>query len=89
MIEKAVIISLIVTSIYVSMLPTMIFSKIRLFLEKLPLSLHKPLFECLTCMGGIYGATLYVILFGINLTLFPVVLMVIGLNSIINKFFDL
>ena len=51
---KALEISLIITAIHVSMWDSMIFRKIAIYLQRLPRWTHKPLFECLICMGGCY-----------------------------------
>lgn len=89
MIEKIIIISLIITAIHVSMWDGMIFEKFRIFLYKiLPEKLHMPFFDCLICMGGIYSLLLYPILFGFSLEIIPVMLCVIGLNAIIDKFLN-
>ena len=83
--EKALTISLIITAIHVSLLPEMIFSFIRYQLEKLPLYLHNPLYNCLICMGGIYTLILYPILYhSFDFNTFITMLMVIGINTIIS-----
>ena len=79
---KVIELSLIITAIYVSFLPTMIFHKISLYLQRLPTWTHKPLFECLTCMGGIYSIVLMLILD--KHIDFIIMLQVIGLNAIIS-----
>ena len=81
---KALEISLIITAIHVSMWDSMIFGKIRLYLQRLPHWTHKPLFECLICMGFSYTLVIYPILYGIfNLDTIFTALKVIGLNTII------
>lgn len=80
---KALEISLIITAIHVSMWDSMIFGKIRLYLQRLPHWTHKPLFECLICMGGCYTVLIYPILYGFDLNLITTMLMVIGINTII------
>ncbi len=88
MIEQIIVISLIITAIYVSMWDGMIFHAVRRWvcivcdLIGCP-ALRKPLCECLICMGGIYTLILYPILYGWSWTLIPTMLGVIGLNTII------
>ena len=81
--EKTLTISLIITAIHVSMWDSMIFAKIRLYLQRLPSWTHKPLFECLICMGGVYTLLIYPILYGFEFNLLTTMLMVIGINTII------
>ena len=81
--EKALTISLIITAIHVSMWDSMIFAKLSLYLQRLPRWTHKPLFECLICMGGIYTVLLYPILYGFDWNLITTMLQVIGINTII------
>ena len=80
---KALEISLIITAIHVSMWDSMIFAKLSLYLQRLPHWTHKPLFECLICMGGIYTVLLYPILYGFDWNLITTMLQVIGINTII------
>ena len=88
MIEKAIIISLMITAIHVSMWDGMIFGKLREWLNGV-LSimgarwLAQPLYECNICMGGIWTLVLYPILFGWDIWLIAVMLMVIGLNVLV------
>ena len=82
--EKALTISLIITAIHVSMLNGMIFNKLSLYLQKLPDWTHKPLFECLICMGGVYTLLIYPILYGFEFNLLTTMLQVIGINTIIS-----
>ena len=85
MIEKALAISLMITAIHVSMLPGMIFHKLRLFLEKhLPECLHKPLFSCLICMGGFYSLLLHSLMHGLSIEMLPIMLITIGINTLIS-----
>lgn len=86
MIEKVITISLIITAIHVSMWDGMIFNKFRLFLEKyIHEFLHKPFFECLICMGGIYSLLLYPIIYhSFDFVTILIMLQVIGLNTIIS-----
>ena len=81
--EKALTISLIITAIHVSMWDSMIFSKIRLYLQRLPSWTHKPLFECLICMGGVYTLILYPLMYGFDYQIITTMLQVIGINTII------
>jgi len=81
--EKALSISLIITAIHVSLWDSMIFAKIAVYLQRLPHWTHKPLFECLICMGGIYTVLLYPILYGFDWNLIITMLQVIGINTII------
>lgn len=88
MLEKAITISLMITAIHVCMWDGMIFGKLREWLDGV-LSimgarwLAMPLYECNICMGGIWTLVLYPILFGWDIRLFAVMLMVIGLNVLI------
>ena len=80
---KALEISLIITAIHVSMWDSMIFGKIRLYLQRLPHWTHKPLFECLICMGGCYTLILYPLMYGFDFNIIITMLQVIGINTII------
>lgn len=89
MIQQIVILSLIITAIHACTWDGMILAKPREWLgdllDKWNISvLRKPLFECLTCMGGIYSIIIYPILFGWSWYIIPVALGVIGLNTIIS-----
>ena len=87
MIEKIIILSLIITAVHVSMREGMIFGFMGVFFRRyLPAVMRPPVFECLTCMGGLYGVILHSILWGISLSMIPVIIAVIGLNSIIDKY---
>ena len=87
MIEKIIILSLIITAVHVSMREGMIFGFMGVFLRRsLPAVMRSPLFECLTCMGGLYGFVLHAILWGVSISMIPVIIAVIGLNSIIDKY---
>lgn len=81
--EKALNIALIITAIHVSMWDSMIFAKIRLYLQRLPNWTHKPLFECLICMGGVYTLILYPLMYGFDYQIITTMLQVIGINTII------
>lgn len=91
MIQNAIIVSLIITSIYVSMREGMIFEKIRiqlhLFFDKNGQGewLGKPLCDCLTCMGGFWTILLYPVVFGYDSEMLVTIFLVIGINSIIDK----
>lgn len=80
---KAIEIALIITAIHVSMWDSMIFAKIRLYLQRLPSWMHKPLFDCLICMGGVYTLILYPIMYGFDYQIITTMLQVIGINTII------
>lgn len=94
MIEKVVIISFLVFATYITMQDDMIFDRLGHWFEKiLPEWFHKPAFACVICMGGIYGAAWYWLVYGL---LFQsatpkewivVNLSVIGLNAILTKLF--
>lgn len=91
MIEKTLILTLITTALHVCSWDGMILhrpaTKLAETLAKWRLSvLCKPLFECLTCMGGIYTLALYPLLFGIDWHVLPTMLCVIGLNTIVGTF---
>lgn len=87
MMEKVFILSFIVWAIYISMSESMIFERLGDYLDsKLPDYWGKPVFSCPVCMGGIYGAVLYWIIYGNNVKEWLVVnLAVIGLNAILVK----
>lgn len=87
MIEKIIILSLIITAVHVSMREGMIFGFIGVFFRRsLPAVTRPPVFECLTCMGGVYGIILHAIIWGVSISMIPVIIAVIGLNSIIDKY---
>ncbi len=88
---RAIEISLIVTAIYSSMREGMVFEKVRIQVEKILEKVGqsnwfgKPLYGCLTCMGGIYTLLLYPLLYGYDVKMFKTVLIVIGINAIVDK----
>lgn len=88
-IEKVITISLIIVAIHVSLMDGMIFEKLRHALDevfgdsKIPFMV-KPLYECVICMGGIWSAILYPILYGWSWDLIPTMLCVIGLNALLS-----
>lgn|GEM_PF-2315647 len=89
MLEQIVIISLIITAIYISMSDGMLLHSVRRFICQVCDYLHcptlrKPLCECVVCMGGIYTLAIYPLLYGISWQVLPVMLGVIGLNTIIS-----
>lgn len=51
--------------------------------ERLACWIEKPLYECTTCMGGIWTLILYAIFYGLDPGVFIVMLEVIGLNALI------
>lgn len=93
MIEKAIILSLIITALHVVMCEGMILNRLRIAigntLDKLKLSvLKKPIYECLICMGGVYSVLIYPILWGFSFEILPVMLCVIGLNTIVSRLIE-
>ena len=58
---------------------------------RLPLLLRKPLYDCLTCMGGIYGIAAWFLVFNysVDWKIIPFILSVAGLNAIIQALFEL
>lgn len=87
---KALEISLIITAIYASMWDGMLFGWLRIgisnVLDKIKLPFLKmPLFDCLICMGGIWSVLIYSIMYGIDIEIIYTTLMVIGINTIIDK----
>jgi len=91
MVQRALEISLIITAIYISMRDGMIFEPLRVkldrLMDKLPNgdSVKKPIYDCLICMGFWWGVFIYLLLFSYNVTMFPTVLVVMGINTIIDK----
>lgn len=88
MLERIIIISLIITAVHVCTWEGMLFHRPALMfgdlLDKLHLSvLRKPLFECLICMGGVYTLGIYPLLYGLSWQIVPVMLGVIGMNTLI------
>lgn len=53
--------SLAITAIYISMYPDMIFGRLGYLFDSLllPDSITKPLYKCLTCMGGIWSVIIW------------------------------
>lgn len=89
MLEQIVIISLIITAIYISMADGMLLHPVRRFICRVCDYLHcstlrKPLCECVVCMGGIYTLAIYPLLYGLSWQVLPVMLGVIGLNTLIS-----
>lgn len=88
---KSLEISLMILAIHISMWEGMIFSKLRIWLSKILDKskktewVKKPLFDCLMCMGGIWTALLYLLLYGYDIDLFKSILIVIGINSILDS----
>ena len=93
MLTQALTISLIITAIHASMWDGMIFHFVAFFIDTAldlpPLRrlgfLRKPLYECLICMGGVWTVVLYPLLYGWAWQLVPVMLCVIGINTIISE----
>lgn len=93
MIEKAIILSLIITALHVAMCEGMILNRLRIAignaLDRLKLSvLKKPIYECLICMGGVYSVLIYPVLWGFSWDVLPVMLCVIGLNAIVSRLIE-
>lgn len=75
--------SLKILAIWVCLQPGMIFGWLRVWLEScLPKLLHKPLFDCLTCMGGFWTVMIYLVDWP-ACGLFELMVPVIGLNYLI------
>lgn len=77
-----------VFAIYTSMQEDMIFDKLRLWLEKIIKSEYwqKPVFACVICMAGIYGAAIYWIIWHNSIKEWIIVnISAIGLNAILSK----
>lgn len=89
MVEKIFIISFIVFAIWYTYQEGEIFGALGKWFEKhLPEKLHQPVYECPVCMGGIYGAILYWLIWGNSIKEWLIVnIAVIGLNAILNKLF--
>lgn len=92
MIEKVITISLIIVAIHVSLMDGMIFGAFRRWLEGVlniffgdkAHYIAMPLYECIICMGGIWSAILYPILYGWSWNLIPTMLCVIGFNALLS-----
>jgi hypothetical protein len=83
MLELVILTSLKILAIHVCFQDGMILAGLRRWLYRtLPLALHKPAFDCLTCMGGFWTLVIYV-LERPDCNLVDLVLSVIGLNFII------
>lgn len=88
MIVRIIIISLIITAVHVCTWEGMILHRPALvigdLLDRLHLSvLRKPLWECVICMGGVYTLGIYPLLYGLSWQIVPVMLGVIGMNTLI------
>ncbi len=83
-IKRAIIISFIVIAIWATMLPNMIFGKIRDI--EMPDWLATPLYDCPICQTPWYGTILYVIFFRQNWVEWILVIGVaMGINTIFVK----
>ncbi|HET6255850.1 MAG TPA: hypothetical protein VFE32_17365 [Puia sp.] len=83
MLEQVVLTSLKILAVYVCFQEGMILAPVRRWLWRiLPQVLHKPAFECLTCMGGFWTLVFYV-LGRPACGLIELMLPVIGLNWLI------
>lgn len=86
MIEKAFIIAMLVLSIWYTMKEGEIFEGLGNWLErKLHPAFHPPVFGCPVCMTPWYGSICYVILWGFDWWMFPIVIVAMGINATINK----
>lgn len=86
MLEQSLIIALIVLSVWYTMQEGEIFARLGRWFEKhLPSKIHSAVFECNVCMCPWYGSILYIILYGIDVTLPVVVIAAMGINVVINK----
>lgn len=83
--DAIIIISLIVWAIYATMSEGMIFERLGTFIESTVGDYWaKPLATCPICMGGIYGAVLYWLIYGNSVKEWLVInAAVIGLNAVI------
>lgn len=86
MLEHAIIIALLVLSIWYTMQEDEIFGKVGIWFKgNAPNEIHQPLFECNVCMTIWYGSVIYLILYGINWQWPIVVITAMGINIVINK----
>jgi hypothetical protein len=86
MISQALIIALLVLSIWYTMQEGEIFGGLGRWLERnTPTKIHPALFECNVCMCPWYGSVLYILIYGINIGWPLVVIGAMGLNIVINK----
>lgn len=88
MLQQIIIISLIITAIYISMREGMIFHCVRRMMHIVCDYFHapyllNPLCECIICMGGVYTLGIYPLLYGLSWQIVPVMLGVIGMNTLI------
>lgn len=96
MLEQVIIISLIELTIHVCMWDGMIFGKLRACIDSLLYTtfgvnahyISMPLYECPTCMGGIWTLVIYPVLYGLSWTVIPVMLAVIGCNTLLATFIN-
>jgi hypothetical protein len=83
-----IITSLKVLAVWVVLQDGMIFSRVRKYLFIcLPPFLHKPLFDCLTCMGGFWSLIFWLIDWP-DCGLFDLMIPVIGLNYLLSLWKD-
>ena len=89
--ESVLLISLATFCIHVSITwDGFIFNPLLPYLSRLPNFIRKPLYECFSCMGGIYSVAILIMegrALDSNFLIF--VLAVVGLNSIISIFIRL
>lgn len=82
--QRAFIISLIVIAIWATMLPNMIFGKIRDI--KMPEWLADPLYDCPICSCPYYGSVAYWIIFHDTVMMWIIVILVaMGINTVFVK----
>ena len=94
MIEKLLIISLLVLSVWYTLQEDQVFGKLGDWMEDyLPEAIHKPVFDCAACMCPWYGSLLYWLipwqkigLTSSSLQEWPLVVIgAMGINIVINK----
>lgn len=86
LLQNTVSFSLIIMAIHTIInRPGMIFYWLLPYLERLPAWMHKPLFECLTCMSSFWGLMLWFAFGnGLSLWIIPQILAVAGLNYLLS-----
>lgn len=86
MIQQAIIIALLVLSIWYTYQEGEIFERVGRWLDRtLPESIHPAVFSCNVCMSPWYGSILYVIIWGVNWNWPVVVIAAMGINAALNK----
>jgi len=83
MLQAVILTSLKILAVWICFQDGMIFSGVRRLLAFiLPVALHKPVFDCLTCMGGLWTVVFWLI-DGHRSSLPSLMIPVIGLNYLI------